>query len=95
MADGISTRTQHDLLHQQQELERIEVKFDGSILQLRSEVEKLGTKMIAMFEQLMAKSETKGPFVSLKMTYKKMFSAFSGVCFTENKWSTENIFLVN
>ena len=24
-----------------------------------------------------------------------MFSGFSGVCFTENKWSTENIFLVN
>ena len=24
-----------------------------------------------------------------------MFSAFLGVCFTENKWSTENIFLVN
>ena len=36
-----------------------------------------------------------GPFVSLKMTYRKMFSEFSGVCFTENKWSTENIFLVN
>ena len=37
----------------------------------------------------------KGPFVLLKMTYRKMFSAFSGVCFAENKWSTENIFLVN
>ena len=29
------------------------------------------------------------------MTYRKMFSAFSGVCFAKNKWSTENIFLVN
>ena len=37
----------------------------------------------------------KGPFVSLKMTYRKMFSAFSGVCFAKNKCSTENIFLVN
>ena len=61
MADGISTRTQHDLLHQQQELERIEIKFDGSIMQLRSEVEKLGTEMRAMFEQLMAKSDAKHP----------------------------------
>ena len=37
----------------------------------------------------------KGPFVSLKMTYRKMFSTFSDVCFAKNKWSTENIFLVN
>ena len=29
------------------------------------------------------------------MTYRKMFFGFSSVCFTENKWSTENIFLVN
>ena len=27
----------------------------------------------------------KAPFVSLKMTYRKMFSAFSSVCFAENK----------
>ena len=37
----------------------------------------------------------KGPFISLKMTYRKMFSAFLDVCFAENKWSTENIFLIN
>ena len=37
----------------------------------------------------------KDPFVSLKMIYRKMFSVFLGVCFAENKWSTENIFMVN
>ena len=39
--------------------------------------------------------EIMGRFVSLKMIYKKMFSAFSSVYFVKNKWSTENIFLVN
>ena len=37
----------------------------------------------------------KGPFVSLKMIYRKMFLAFSDVCFAKNKWSMENIFLIN
>ena len=37
----------------------------------------------------------KSPFVSLKITYRKIFFEFSGVCFTENKWSTKNIFLIN
>ena len=55
MADGISTRLQRDFLHQQQELERIEAKVDGGLLQVKAEIEKMGTEMRAMFEQIMAK----------------------------------------
>ena len=55
MADGISTRLQRDMMHQQQELERIEAKIDGGLLQLRNEIEKMGTEMRSMFEQLMSR----------------------------------------
>ena len=40
-------------------------------------------------------TNNKGPFISLKMTYKTIFFEFSSVCFTKNKWSTKNIFLIN
>ena len=46
------------MLHQQQELERLESKLDGSLSQLHAEIEKLGTEMRTMFEQLMAKNVT-------------------------------------
>ena len=36
-----------------------------------------------------------GPFGSLKIIFEKIFFVFLGVCFTKNKWSTENIFMVN
>ena len=57
MADGISTRLQCEVGQHQKELERIESKLDGSVSQLRSEVEQLGTDMRRMFEQIMAKME--------------------------------------
>ena len=55
MADGVSTRLQRDVLHQQQELERIETKIDTGLSQLKVEIEKMGIEMRSMFEQLLAK----------------------------------------
>ena len=57
MANGISTRLQCEVGQHQKELERIESKLDGSVSQLRSEVEQLGTDMRRMFEQMMAKRD--------------------------------------
>ena len=66
MADGVSTRLQREMVHQQQELERIETKLDGGISQLRSEIEKVGSEMRAMFEQLMARDDVRnGKNISL------------------------------
>ena len=55
MADGVSTRLQRDMAHQQQELERIEIKLDGGLAKLQTEIEKMGSEMRSMFEQLMNK----------------------------------------
>ena len=55
MADGVSTRLQRDVLHQQQELERIETKIDTGLSQLKVEIEKMGIEMRSMFEELLAK----------------------------------------
>ena len=66
MADGVSTRLQREMVHQQQELERIETKLDGGISQLRFEIEKVGSEMRAMFEQLMARDDVRnGKNISL------------------------------
>ena len=50
MAEGISTRLQREMGKQQKELERIEAKFDGGILQLRIDLEQLSTDMRHLFK---------------------------------------------
>ena len=55
MADGVSARLQRDMAHQQQELERIEIKLDGGLAKLQTEIEKIGSEMRSMFEQIMNK----------------------------------------
>ena len=55
MADEISTHLQREVGQQQKELERIEAKFDGSVGQLRSDVERLRVDMMKMFEQIMSR----------------------------------------
>ena len=55
MAEGISTRLQREVGQQQKELERIEAKFDGGILQLRTDLEQLSTDMRRLFEQVISK----------------------------------------
>ena len=42
-----------------------------------------------------SKSHHQDMFVSLKIIYKKIFFEFLSVCFTKNKWSIKNIFLIN
>ena len=59
MADGVSTRMQRDLAHQQQELERIEAKLDGGLAQLHVEIEKVSIEICTMFEKLMSKDTLK------------------------------------
>ena len=57
MTKGVSTRLQREMVHQQQELEMIEAELDSGISQLRIEIEKVGSEMRAVFEQLMAKED--------------------------------------
>ena len=59
MKEGVLTRLQREMVHQQQELERIETKLDDGISQLRSEIEKVGSEMRAMFEQLMTRDDVR------------------------------------
>ena len=68
MVDGVSTRLQRDMAHQQQELERIEIKLDGGLAKLQTEIEKMGSKMRSMFEQLMNKDLGKTTSIPLVTT---------------------------
>ena len=46
------------MAQQQKDLEKVEAKFDGSMNQLRSEMEQLGNDMRRMFEQIMNKMDS-------------------------------------
>ena len=55
MTDDVSTQLQWEVGQQQKELERIEVKLDSSVSQLRNDVEQLGADMQHMFEQIIGR----------------------------------------
>ena len=57
MADGVSTRIQKEVSHQQKELERIESKMDEGMSRLKQDMDKLSSDVKLMFDQLMEKME--------------------------------------